>query len=163
MLDLKLLQRSPEVVAKALADRGSSLDMAEFTALDERRRALLAEVEALKGERNKASGEVARMKRAGEDAAPLLERLSALSDRIKDLDRETEEVKAAVNDWLLAVPNIPDASVPLPSPSPRRNTGRSAPPLAGWISSARASWRAAALPCTAPGRPGWSAPWPTSS
>ncbi|MBG3875737.1 serine--tRNA ligase [Desulfovibrio oxamicus] len=112
MLDLKLLQRSPEVVAKALADRGSSLDMAEFTALDERRRALLAEVEALKGERNKASGEVARMKRAGEDAAPLLERLSGLSDRIKDRDRETEEVKAAVNDWLLAVPNIPDASVP---------------------------------------------------
>lgn len=112
MLDLKLLQKNPELVAQALAARASSIDVAEFTAMDARRRALLTEVESLKSERNKASGDVAKAKRAGEDASALIERLGALSDRIKTLDAEAEAVKTEVSDWLLAVPNIPDASVP---------------------------------------------------
>ena len=47
MIDLKLVQKQPEVLAKALADRHSELDVNEFLGLDARRRALLAEVEAL--------------------------------------------------------------------------------------------------------------------
>ena len=47
MLDLKLMQKNPEIVAKALKDRNSKLDMGEFQALDARRRDLLAEVESL--------------------------------------------------------------------------------------------------------------------
>lgn len=112
MIDLKLLQKNPEVMAAALAARGSSIDMAEFTALDTRRRALLTEVESLKSERNKASGDIAKAKRSGEDASALIEQLGTLSSRIKELDSETETVKAEVNNWLLTLPNIPDASVP---------------------------------------------------
>ena len=52
MIDLKLVQKQPEVLAKALADRHSELDVNEFLSLDARRRALLAEVEALKSRRN---------------------------------------------------------------------------------------------------------------
>ena len=55
MLDLKLLQKNPEVVAAALAKRHSAISMATFEELDNRRRALIAEVEALKAERNRAS------------------------------------------------------------------------------------------------------------
>lgn len=113
MLDLKILQKTPEIVAKALADRNSALDMTQFTALDERRRALLGQVEALKGERNKASAEVARMKRAGEDATAFVAQLGDLSDRIKALDVQTEEVKAEQQAWMLTVPNIPHESVPV--------------------------------------------------
>lgn len=112
MLDLKLLQHDPQVVADALAKRNSSIDISEFTALDQRRKELLLEVETLKSERNKASGEVARMKRAGENADELIAKLGQLSDRIKELDVETEAVKAEVNNWLITLPNIPDASVP---------------------------------------------------
>ena len=63
MLDLKLLQKNPEVVAAALAKRHSPLNMRTFEELDNKRRELLAQVEALKAERNRASAEVARLKR----------------------------------------------------------------------------------------------------
>ena len=112
MIDLKLAQKQPEIVEKALTERHSKLDMKEFRALDERRRALLAEVEALKSRRNAASDEVAAIKRAGGDASDRFAALGELSERIKKLDAEVAEVKAKEEDWLLSVPNLPDASVP---------------------------------------------------
>lgn len=112
MIDLKLLQKNPEIMVAALEARASSIDMAEFTALDARRRALLTKVEGLKSERNKASGEVAKAKRAGEDASALIAQLGSVSDEIKALDIETEAVKEQLNAWMMAVPNLPDASVP---------------------------------------------------
>ena len=68
MLDLKLVQKQPEVLAKALRDRRSKLTIEEFQELDGRRRRLIAEVESLKGRRNKASQEVAKLKKEGGDA-----------------------------------------------------------------------------------------------
>ena len=113
MLDLKLLQKQPEVVAKALVDRHSNISVDEFLELDARRRAALTEVETLKSRRNAESAEVARKKRAGEDASELVAELGKLSDRIKELDAETSEIKEKVYQWMLRVPNIPDASVPV--------------------------------------------------
>ncbi len=112
MLDLKLLQKNPETVTKALKARNASISMEDFQALDAERRRLLVTVETLKGERNSASAEVARRKKAGEDAAETIASLGALSDRIKALDAETEVAKAKVDEWLLTVPNIPHESVP---------------------------------------------------
>ncbi|MBD5417945.1 MAG: serine--tRNA ligase [Desulfovibrio sp.] len=112
MIDLKLAQKQPEVVEKALRERHSKLDMREFRALDEQRRALLAEVEGLKGQRNTASDEVAAIKRAGGDASGRFAELGELSERIKKLDAEVAGVKAEEEAWLLSVPNLPDASVP---------------------------------------------------
>lgn len=112
MIDLKSLQKSPEILAEALAARHSDMRVDEFLALDAERRRLLAEVEQLKSQRNSASSEVARLKRAGENADAMIASLGQLSDRIKELDAETEKAKARVEDWLLNVPNIPDASVP---------------------------------------------------
>ncbi len=112
MLSLKLLQNSPEVVASALAKRHSDIDISQFSTLDQRRKTLVQEVEALKGERNKASAEVARMKRAGENAEERIYALGDLSNRIKALDTETEALKAAVQDLLISLPNTPHDSVP---------------------------------------------------
>ncbi len=113
MIDLKLVQKQPEVLAKALADRHSDLCVDQFLELDARRRALLTEVEELKSRRNAASGEVAACKREGRDATALLQELGALSERIKALDAETVTAKAAVEEWLMRIPNLPDASVPV--------------------------------------------------
>ena len=113
MIDLKLVQKQPEVLAKALADRHSDLCVDQFLELDARRRALLTEVEELKSRRNAASGEVAACKREGRDATTLLQELGTLSERIKALDTETVTAKAAVEEWLMRVPNLPDASVPV--------------------------------------------------
>jgi seryl-tRNA synthetase len=113
MLDLKLLQKNPQVVADALAKRNSSINVEEFTTIDKRRRELLVELESLKSERNKASGEVAKMKRAGEDASEFISRLGSLSDKIKELDAETDTIITEMNEWLIAIPNIPHESVPV--------------------------------------------------
>ena len=182
MIDLKLVQKQPEVLAKALADRQSPLKVDEFLELDGRRRALLAEVESLKQQQNAASRQVAQIKREGGDASHMMEELGALSARIKALDVQTAEAKAAVENWLMGVPNIPDASVPVGKDETenvevlRWGTPRqfdfcipcaasssmrwAAPP---WISSAPPVWPAAALPCTWAGPPVWTAPWSTSS
>ena len=112
MLDLRLLQNDPDAVAKGLAARRSDIDVAEFTNLDGRRRALITEVESLKSERNRISAEVGKAKREGRDAADLLASVGDIGERIKALDVETEAVKTAQTDWMLRIPNIPSASVP---------------------------------------------------
>ncbi|MDR2055265.1 MAG: serine--tRNA ligase [Desulfovibrio sp.] len=112
MIDLKLVQKQPHILAGALADRHSDIDVGEFLALDKRRRALLAEVEAMKNRRNTASGQVAALKREGKDTAAMQAELGALSDRIKALDMEAGQARADVEAWLMRVPNIPDGSVP---------------------------------------------------
>lgn len=112
MIDLKLAQKKPELLAQALSRRHSTLKVEDFQRIDEKRRTLLAEVEALKAQRNQASAEVASLKKAGEDITPAIARLGKLSERIKELDEEAAKTRAAVSDWLLNVPNLPDASTP---------------------------------------------------
>ncbi|MUM76577.1 serine--tRNA ligase [Pseudodesulfovibrio sp. F-1] len=113
MLDLKLMQKNPDLVRESLKKRGAKVDVDEFLTLDERRKALIAEGEALKAERNAAGPEIARRKKAGEDAGTLLARMGEISERVKTLDAELTEVEAAERDWLLSVPNLPHESVPL--------------------------------------------------
>ncbi|MDR2161865.1 MAG: serine--tRNA ligase [Desulfovibrio sp.] len=112
MLDRKLLQRRPEVVAAALAGRGSSLRVEEFTARDERRRSLLAQVEALRKERNSISALVGEKKQKGEDASSLVDRMSGVNNSIRELSRDLEEAEAGLEAWMLQLPNIPHESVP---------------------------------------------------
>ncbi|MBG0791526.1 MAG: serine--tRNA ligase [Desulfovibrionaceae bacterium] len=113
MLDLKLMQNAPEVVREALDKRNSKIDVQEFTDLDDKRKALIAEVESLKAEQNKVGPEIAKRKKAGQDASDLLKRMGEVSGRVKELDRELAEVEKAEKDWMMAVPNIPHASVPV--------------------------------------------------
>lgn len=113
MIDLKLAQKNPEVLAKALADRRSSLDMEEFKKLDGERRALLAEVESLKSQRNQASAQVAKLKKEGQDATHMFAELAKLSERIAKLDSQANQARQALEDWMLTVPNIPHESVPI--------------------------------------------------
>ena len=162
MIDLKLVQKNPELLAKALADRHSSLSVDEFLKLDGRRRALLAEVEALKQKQNAASREVAQLKREGKDAAHMMAELGELSDRIKALDTQTAAARAAVEEWLMGVPNIPDESTPVgkdetENPERLRCTGKWARPCAVWTLTAPPNWPAAALWCIRAGRHVWIA------
>jgi len=113
MLDLKLMQKNPGVVRKALEKRGSKIDIEEFAALDTRRKEIIAEVEALKAEKNTVGPEIAKRKKAGEDASDLLRKMGDVSSRTKELDRKLNEVQAAQKEWMMAVPNIPHESVPL--------------------------------------------------
>lgn len=113
LLDLKLLQKNPEIVSTALIHRGSPLNITSFEELDTKRRELLSEVETLKAKRNQASIQVAQMKRNGENTDTIIAELSELSSKIVVLDNMTNQVKTELYDWMLAVPNIPHYSVPI--------------------------------------------------
>jgi|SRR5688500_85819 len=115
MLDLKRIRQDPEGTRAALARRGdpalgAALD--ELLELDRRRRELLARAEALKAERNVATEEVARRKRAGEAAQDLMARLRESGDAVKTLDTEVREVDAVLDRQLLHLPNLPHPDVP---------------------------------------------------
>ena len=113
MLDLKFVQRNLDAVSQGLKRRcKSEPDVAEFARLDEARIALIREAEALKAERNQGSAEVAKMKRAGQNATELMSALQKMGERIKELDLALTDVEAQEQDWLLKVPNIPHESTP---------------------------------------------------
>ncbi|ADU63986.1 MAG: serine--tRNA ligase [Pseudodesulfovibrio sp.] len=113
MLDLKLMQKTPDLVRESLKKRGSKIDVQEFLTLDERRKSLIAEGETLKAERNAAGPEIAKCKKSGQDASALLARMAEVSERVKTLDAELTEVETAERDWLMSVPNMPHESVPV--------------------------------------------------
>ena len=113
MLDLNLIREQPDLVRTALRNRqmeASPID--DILRLDEKRRALLTEVETLKAERNTVSKAIGAMK----DAAEREQKIAAMrevGERIATLDKEVAEVEAELNSILSALPNIPDARTPI--------------------------------------------------
>jgi seryl-tRNA synthetase len=115
MLDLKLIRDQPEAVARRLATRGegAAQPIDELLALDADRRRLLREAEELKALRNRASEAIGQAKRRGEDASAEMARMREVSDRIKTLDAEIKPLDEDVERLLLAIPNLPNPSVPV--------------------------------------------------
>lgn len=112
MLDLKLLRDDPERIEAALKQRGAAISLAPLLELDAQRRALVHETEQLRASQHAASQEIARRKKAGEDAGPLLEEMKDISERAKLLGGQVRDAAEALEAQLLALPNLPDASVP---------------------------------------------------
>ncbi len=113
MLDARFVRENIETVRARLRDRGVSLDLGEFQAADAARRRLLSQVEQLKHRRNSLSEEVGRRKRQGQDAGPLIAETQGLGEQIKKLDDEVRARDEQIAAFLLTVPNLPDASVPV--------------------------------------------------
>jgi len=113
MLDIRQLRENRDEMEARLKTRDPSIDLTEIIELDEARRRIIAEVEELKAERNAGSQDVARKKKAGEDATELLARLSEVSDRVSVLDDQLRTTSERVEDLLGLLPNVPDPSVPV--------------------------------------------------
>jgi seryl-tRNA synthetase len=115
VIDLKRLRQDPEGSRASLLRRrdpavGPLLDA--ILELDRQRRELLVQAESLKAERNAASEEVARRKRAQEAADDLMARLKLSGDEVKALDARLREVETALEQRALAVPNFPADTAP---------------------------------------------------
>jgi seryl-tRNA synthetase len=117
MLDMTWVRDHLDEVETAMRQRGGAFDVAEVRRLDGERRAALREVEALKARRNAVSGDIARLKKDGQDAQALIDEMRGAGDRIKDLDVRVAAADEALQALLLNVPNIPDKSVPVGSTS----------------------------------------------
>ena len=95
------------------ANRGAAIDFGNFRAIDQERRERITFAEQLKGRRNKASEEIPRRKKAGEDVSALLAEMKQVSEEIKLADERIAELDAKLSDFMLNVPNIPHSSVPV--------------------------------------------------
>ena len=115
VLNIRLIREKPDFVRQRLATRGGGdeVHIDELLSLDEQRRTLLAEVEALKAERNRASKEIGALmgqKKTAEAEAKKKE-TRELGDRIAALDKQAADVETAGNQLMLRLPNLPDESV----------------------------------------------------
>ena len=112
MLDIKLLRNSPDVVAKALTIKGFTFDVSAFTALEEQRKTLQQRTEELQNERNVKSKSIGKAKAQGEDIAPLLAEVGDLGQRLDESKTAFAQVQDELQNLLMSLPNMPDASVP---------------------------------------------------
>jgi seryl-tRNA synthetase len=113
MLDVQLLRNDLRAVAKRLADRGHTLDTAAFEALEARRKSVQTETQELQAKRNQLSKQVGELKGKGGDASQLVAQVNAQAGRLKSLEQDLESIQAQLNDFLLGLPNVPHASVPV--------------------------------------------------
>ena len=113
MLDIKLIRENPDLVRAGIAKKNTTFDMDKLLALDARRRDVLKHVEALKAERNKASEDIARKKKAGEPVEDAIAAMRKVGDEISVKDNEVREIETELNSELTWIPNIPHESVPV--------------------------------------------------
>jgi seryl-tRNA synthetase len=113
MHDLSYFREHPEIFAEMAKKRGAVLDLDGFRALDKERRELITATEQLKARRNKASDEIARMKKAKENAYGLIAEMKEVSESIKAADERIAHLDAKQRELLLTIPNVPHASVPV--------------------------------------------------
>ena len=114
MLDLNFVRANLELVKEKIRARGQDpeLLLAGFRELDAVRRDRITQAETLKAERNRLSDEVARRKRAGEDAIAVLDQTRSLKDSMEALERSAAEAEESMRSVLTRIPNLLQESVP---------------------------------------------------
>ena len=114
MLDLGFVRGNLEIVEEKLRARGAdpAVLLGDFRALDQRRRDAITQAEQLKARRNELSQKVGALKKAGEDAAAVMEETRALKERLDALDKTAAELDEQVRLALARVPNLTRAEVP---------------------------------------------------
>jgi seryl-tRNA synthetase len=120
MIDIKLLEKKSEAgptyfeeYKNSLLKRGAqtaSLD--EVMNLNKKRKELITQAETAKANQNKVSGEIAKLKREGKDAAGLIEEMGKLASSVKEMEANAQEAEAKVTEILMTLPNKLHASVP---------------------------------------------------
>ncbi|QLF91815.1 serine--tRNA ligase [Pseudomonas sp. ABC1] len=113
MLDSKLLRSQLQDVAARLATRGYTLDVARIEALEAQRKTVQSRTEQLQAERNARSKAIGKAKQQGEDIAPLLAEVDRMGADLESGKRELEAIQTELDQLLLNIPNLPDASVPV--------------------------------------------------
>jgi seryl-tRNA synthetase len=114
MLDLNFVRANLELVEEKLRARGKdpAILLGNFRELDLERRARITQVESLQAQRNKISQEVARLRKAGQDATALMDQTRALKQETEDLERSATQSEDAMRALLVAIPNLTQDSVP---------------------------------------------------
>ena len=115
MLDLNFVRDNLSRVEEMLRQRGAdpAAVLKDFREVDTHRRQAITEAEAMKAQRNKASEEIAKLKKAGQDATAAIAQTKDLREQIQALEKTAADLDARLQDILSGIPNLPQVSVPV--------------------------------------------------
>src|SRR5664280_1448460 len=115
MLDLGFVRDHLPLVEEKLRQRGMvpAAILKDFHAIDLERRAAITQAETLKAQRNKATEEIAKLKKDKLDATALINETKQLREKISEAEKVAETADARLRNILTGIPNLPDDSVPL--------------------------------------------------
>ena len=115
MLDLAYVRENLPQIEKMLRRRGMDPQniLSGFRQIDEKRRALITQSETLKAQRNRASEEIAKLKKAKQDATAQMEQTKALRQQGDELEKQATEIDQELRAMLAGIPNVPHESVPV--------------------------------------------------
>jgi seryl-tRNA synthetase len=115
MLDLNFVRENLPLVEEKLRQRGldPTAALKDFSQLDSERRQAITEAETTKARRNKASEEIAKLKKSGQDASAAMAQSKDLREKISSLEKAASDLDARLREILVGIPNIPHASVPV--------------------------------------------------
>ena len=110
MLDIKLIRENPDKIKAGLKAKEVDCDelIDRILELDEQRRTLLQQTEALKAEQNKVSKQIPALKKAGEDTTAIFKEMGEIKAKISELDGQLREVMNEYQQDLYCLPNMPD-------------------------------------------------------
>ncbi len=114
MLDLNFVRENFPLVEEKLRQRGMDpAVLKDFHEVDTQRRHAITEAETRKAQRNRASEEIAKAKKAGQDASAAIVQTKELREQIQELEKTATDLDARLRDILVGIPNLPHASVPV--------------------------------------------------
>jgi seryl-tRNA synthetase len=115
MLDIKFIRENLDLMKKAIKDRGLKLDLNDLIKLDDSRRKILAKLEGLRAEKNKANDEISALLKAKKNAKNKIASMKIIADKIDQMEDDLKELQKKLDEILLTVPNIPHPSIPIGS------------------------------------------------
>jgi seryl-tRNA synthetase len=115
MLDLNFVRDNLPLVEEKLRQRGMKPAevLKNFAQVDAQRRQAITSAETMQAQRNRASEEIAKLKKSGQDASALIAETKALREQVEELGKAAEEYEVRLQQILIGIPNIPHASVPV--------------------------------------------------
>jgi seryl-tRNA synthetase len=115
MLDLNFVRDNLALVEEKLRQRGMKPAevLKNFAQVDAQRRQAITSAETMQAQRNRASEEIAKLKKSGQDASALIAETKALREQVEELGKAAEEYEVRLQQILVGIPNIPHASVPV--------------------------------------------------
>jgi seryl-tRNA synthetase len=113
MLDIQLLRHDADTVARRLATRGFTMEVQRFRALEEERKQSQTRAQELQAKRNQVSKLIGQAKAKGEDSAAIMAEVASLGAELSAAEARLEVVQASLQEFLLGLPNLPHASVPI--------------------------------------------------
>ena len=115
MLDLNFVRDNLSLVEEKLRQRGMepAAVLKDFREVDTQRRQAITEAENSKARRNKASEDIAKLKKTGQDASAAMAETKELREQIQTLEKTASDLDTRLREILAGIPNLPHASVPV--------------------------------------------------